>query len=135
MKNIIFIFLAVIVFYSCKNSENEVKPKIEKRLFADTENQIKKYSERKGYQFACETAVYLDQDQLSKGLGTKLKKSVIQYCKDLGYKHLVAKIQADNEVSVHYNERLGYEIVGTQKRIGFANGKWKDVVIMQLLLD
>ena len=97
--------------------------------------QIKKYSDRKGYQYACETAVYIDQKHLSKGLGTQLKKSVIELCKDLDYKHLVAKIQADNDVSIHYNEQLGYEMVGIQKRIGFVNGVWKDVAIMQLLLD
>ena len=95
--------------------------------------QIKKYSDREGYKFACETAVYLDEDYLGKGHGTTLKQHVIHACKELGYKHLVAKIQADNTVSIHYNEKLGYRIVGKQNRIGFVNGKWKDVIIMELL--
>ena len=37
--------------------------------------QIKKYSDRKGYQFACETAIYMDKDHLSKGYGSRFKKS------------------------------------------------------------
>ena len=97
--------------------------------------QIKKYSDRKGYHYACETAVYLHEDFLGKGYGSTLKKAIIETCRQLDYKHLVAKIQADNEVSIHYNRRLGYDIVGTQKRIGHVDGNWKDVVIMQLLID
>ena len=49
--------------------------------------------------------------------------------------HLVAKIWARNEVSVSYNLKLGYEIVGVQRKIGFVNGEWVDVVIMQYVFD
>ena len=97
--------------------------------------QIKKYSDREGYKYACETAVYLDKQQLRKGYGTYLKKFIIDQCRKFDYNHLVAKIQADNDISILYNEKLGYTIVGKQKKIGFVNGVWKDVVIMQLILD
>ncbi len=95
---------------------------------------IKRYSDREGYRVACETAIYLTGTALGKGHGSFLKKYVIEQCKAFNYHHLVAKIWANNHVSIDYNLKLGYSIVGTQKEIGFRNGKWLDVVIMQLIL-
>ena len=96
---------------------------------------IKRYSEREGYRFACETAVYLKSDQLGKGHGSYIKKEIIERCRQFSYHHLVAKIFSGNQGSIIYNQKLGYEVVGTQKQIGHVNGKWMDVIIMQLLLD
>ena len=47
----------------------------------------------------------------------------------------MAKVWADNKASIEYNKKLGYEIVGKQREIGFVNGKWRDIIIMQLILD
>ena len=95
---------------------------------------IKKYSTRYGYRFACETAIYLRSDELRKGYGSYMKRELIEICKSLDYHHLVAKIFATNEASINYNLKLGYEIVGRQKEIGFKNGQWMDVVIMQYII-
>ena len=38
---------------------------------------IKKYSDREGYRFACETAIYLTQSELRKGYGSLMKKFII----------------------------------------------------------
>ncbi|MDJ0836473.1 MAG: GNAT family N-acetyltransferase [Acidobacteriota bacterium] len=96
---------------------------------------IKRYSDRIGYRVCCETSVYLRGGQVRRGYGTRMKLALIDRCKQLGYHHLVAKIFAVNEASIAYNERLGYEVVGRQREIGFRDGKWQDVVIMQLILD
>ncbi len=96
---------------------------------------IKRYSDREGYRFACETAVYLTASERGKGYGTQIKEYLIAACRDLQYKHLVAKIFADNTGSIIYNERLGYTVVGRQKSIGYKNGRWQDIVIMQYLIE
>lgn len=96
---------------------------------------IKKYSDRTGYRFACETAVYLRRDLTGRGLGTRIKLALIERCRRFGYHHMVAKILAGNVASVEYNKKLGYEVVGTQRQIGYADGRWLDVVILQLILD
>lgn len=95
---------------------------------------IKRYSDRAGYRFAGETAVYLTSTELGKGYGTQMKKYLIEQCRKFAYHHLVAKIFASNATSIQYNLRLGYTMVGTQKEIGFKNNQWQDVVIMQLVL-
>lgn len=96
---------------------------------------IKRYSDREGYRFACETAVYFTQDKLGKGYGTMMKKHLIEICRKLNYKHIVAKIFADNKSSIVYNEKLGYTVVGTQHKIGFKKGQWVDIIIMQYTIN
>ena len=94
----------------------------------------KGYSPRAGYRFAGETATYLRREHTGQGYGTRLKTALIGRCREAGYHHLVAKVFADNTASIAYNLRLGYEIVGTQREIGFRAGQWVDVIILQLLL-
>jgi phosphinothricin acetyltransferase len=64
-----------------------------------------------------------------------IKKWLIDKCRELNYHHMVAKIFSVNEASIAYNRKLGYELVGTQREIGFVDGAWQDVTIMQLILD
>lgn len=95
---------------------------------------IKRYSDREGYAKACETAIYLRADETRKGYGTLMKKWIIEKCRELGYHHLVAKVFSSNTASIEYNKKLGYELVGKQKEIGYVDGQWQDVTIMQLLI-
>lgn len=92
---------------------------------------IRLYSPRAGYRFTCETSVYLAHDARGKGYGTSFKRHLMDVCQTLGYHHIVAKIFATNEVSIQYNLKLGYEIVGRQKEAGYKQGQWVDVVILQ----
>lgn len=96
---------------------------------------IKRYSDREGYRFACETAVYITSSKLGKGYGTMLKKHLLATCKQLNYKHLIAKIFATNKESIAYNIKLGYTVVGTQKQIGYKNNEWQDIVILQYIIE
>ena len=98
-------------------------------------SQIKKYSPKKGYQFTCETSTFFEKAYIGRGFGSKLKQFIIEECGKLGYQHIVARIMAANKVSIDYNLKLGYEIVGVQKKVGFVDGQWHDVVMMQYLFD
>jgi len=95
---------------------------------------IKKYSPREGYRYTAETAVYLTQGETRKGYGSTFKRFLIDQARQLDYHHLVAKIFSTNQASIDYNLKLGYTIVGHQKEIGFKNGRWQDVTILQLIL-
>ena len=96
---------------------------------------IKKYSPKAGYQYTCITSCFLDSNWLRKGYGTKLKKHVMQKAKKMSYRHLTAKIFATNKASIQYNLNLGYRIVGHQKNIGFIDGVWNDITIMEYLFE
>ncbi|MEL6261773.1 MAG: N-acetyltransferase family protein [Cyanobacteria bacterium J06626_6] len=95
---------------------------------------IKRYSDRLGYQFCCETSIYLTRHELGKGYGKVLQTAIMERVSQFGYRHIVAKILAANNNSVRFHEYFGFETVGVQKKIGFMNERWLDVVIMQCLL-
>jgi len=95
---------------------------------------IKRYSDRLGYQVCCETSIYLTCAETGKGYGTVLQKRLMQMVAEYGYHHIVAKILATNRGSVQFHQRFGFEVVGVQKEIGYVNGTWHDVVIMQCLV-
>lgn len=95
---------------------------------------IRKYHDKEGYATTCETSVFFRRAFVNRGYGTPFKTFIIKECKRLGYHHIHAKIIASNDISIAYNLKLGYSIVGTQKEVGCINGQWVDVVIMQLLI-
>lgn len=95
---------------------------------------IKRYSDRAGYQRCCETSIYLTFSETGKGYGRALQTTLMTQAADYGYHHIVAKIVANNQGSIRFHQQFGFDIVGVQKEIGFINGNWHDVVIMQHLL-
>ena len=95
---------------------------------------IKRYSDRSGYRFTCETSVYLWRDRVGAGHGSRIKRALIERCRQYGYHHLVAKIFAQNAASIEYNRKFGYELVGIQREVGHCNGRWQDIAILQLVL-
>jgi phosphinothricin acetyltransferase len=96
---------------------------------------IKRYSDRPGYRFCCETSLYIRRALTRRGYGSRIEQALIDRCRQLGYHHLVAKIWATNHGSITMHERFGYEIVGTQREVGYKDGRWQDVTIMQCLLE
>ncbi len=92
---------------------------------------IKKYSDRYGYRFACETSIYVHKEHLHKGIGHQIKRFIILEAEKLGYKHFTAKIFKQNKGSIAFFKKFGYSIVGTQHKIGFLNNQWIDMVIME----
>jgi L-amino acid N-acyltransferase YncA len=94
---------------------------------------VKKYSPRRGYRVCCETSLYLDEDYLGKGLGSRLLEALFACCRRHGYRHAVAKINAVNKASIEFHRRHGFELVGIQNEIGYKQGGWWDVAIMQRL--
>ena len=94
----------------------------------------RRYSFRQGYRYTLETAIYLDVSAIGRGVANRLQEGLERHCRDHGMHHLVAKIVADNQRSMAFHYRHGYELVGVQKEIGHMDGVWKDVAILQKLL-
>ena len=95
---------------------------------------LKSYSDRLGYRYTGETSIYVKRSELQRGYGSRLKGALIEHARERGYHHLVAKVFADNKASLAHNQRFGYELVGVQREVGFRNGRWQDVAILQLVL-
>lgn len=96
---------------------------------------IKRLSDRKGYDYACETSVYLWRRFSGQGYGTMLKRALIERAREWGYHYLYARMYATNEASIRTNLRFGYEIIGRQREVIWLEGQWRDNILMQLILD
>ncbi len=92
---------------------------------------VRRYSLRYGYRFSYETGIYLDRSAIGRGVGDVLQSRIEEHCRECGIHHAVAKIVADNQRSMAFHYRRGYELVGIQKEIGHMDGKWVDVAILQ----
>lgn len=92
---------------------------------------VRPYSDRRGYSLAGEVTIFLEQRTTSSGLGTAFYELLLPAADALGYRHLTAKIWADNAGSIRFHERFGFRLVGTQYGIGFVNGKRIDTVLME----
>ena len=96
---------------------------------------LKRYSDREGYRFAAETSVYLRRDRTGEGFGSELQEALIGRSRAYDYHHLVVKLWAENERSRALHRKFGYDLVGVQRGIGYVDGEWRDVAIMQKCLQ
>ncbi len=91
----------------------------------------RRYSDRFGYRFCCETAIYLAPEAKGTGVADQLQHAINAHCLKYNLHHAVAKVIADNTRSMAFHLRHGYELVGVQKEIGRMNDRWVDVAILQ----
>lgn len=95
---------------------------------------LKLYSDRAGYRFTAESTVYLRREHRRQGYGRRLGDALLKSARARGFHHLVAKVMADNTGSIAFHQTLGYELVGRQKEVGYRDGRWIDMVILERVL-
>ncbi len=83
---------------------------------------------RLAYRWACEVSVYLGDEHRGKGLGRALYEPLFALLQEQGYRVLLAGISVPNPASVGLHRSLGFEEVGTYRRIGWKAGAWRDVL-------
>jgi len=93
------------------------------------------YGPRAAYAWTTEASIYIDHNYEGHGLGTKLYKRLEDILKKQNVVNLLACITEENENSVRFHEKLGYEKVGTFKKVGFKFNRWLDVTWMQKTLN
>jgi phosphinothricin acetyltransferase len=87
-----------------------------------------------GYKYTIEHSVYVRDDHCGKGLGSKLLKELIKKAEQQNYHIMIGCIDAGNQGSIAFHERLGFVNCGTMKEVGYKFGAWRDVVFCQLTL-
>jgi phosphinothricin acetyltransferase len=96
---------------------------------------ISSWKDRPAYNDTAETSFYVKEEHRGKGIGRKLKQTVIEEARRQGFHTLIAQAAEGSDASLHLNESFGFEHVGTLREVGFKFGKRLDVHIMQLMLD
>jgi phosphinothricin acetyltransferase len=91
---------------------------------------------RAAYRYTVEDSVYVAPSHQGLGLGKAVLAEVIIACETLGLRQMVALIgDSGNAGSVGVHTTLGFRHAGVMQGVGFKNGRWLDVVIMQLALN
>lgn len=95
-----------------------------------------RFKARPAYRWACETSVYLELGRRRTGAGRALYESLLARLIQRGYRIAIAGMTLPNDASVRLHEAMGFEPVGTYRRIGYKLGAWHDVAWSQrVLLD
>jgi phosphinothricin acetyltransferase len=89
------------------------------------------YKERAAYRWSCEVSVYLQQGRRRTGGGRTLYDALFARLADRGFRTAVAGMALPNAASEGLHRALGFEPIGTYRRIGFKHGAWHDVAWMQ----
>lgn len=109
-------------------------------LVAEVGDQIVGYAyaaphrSRAAYRWSVDCSVYLAAGFQRAGWGNRLYTALFAELRDLGYATVFAGITQPNPASVRLHERLGFQPVGTYRRVGFKDGAWHDVSWWQLSL-
>lgn len=89
------------------------------------------YKERAAYRWSCEVSVYLELGRRRTGAGRKLYEALFTRLAERGFRTAVAGMTLPNDPSVGLHRALGFEPVGTYRRIGWKHGAWRDVAWAQ----
>ena len=88
-----------------------------------------------GYRFTVEHTVHIRADQRGRGVGTRLMQALIERAVAQGKHVMVGGVDADNEPSLRFHERLGFVRAARLQQVGFKFGRWLDLVFVQRILD
>jgi L-amino acid N-acyltransferase YncA len=90
-----------------------------------------KLRDRAAYQWSVEVTAYVRDDCRARGVGKRLYERLFAELAALGYCEAFAGIALPNEASVALHESVGFEPIGTYRRVGFKFGAWRDVAWWQ----
>ena len=92
------------------------------------------FREKIGYQYTVEHSVYVIDNVIGKGIGSKLLTELIRLAKEQGFHVMIGAIDGDNKGSIAFHEKFGFTAIGTIREVGYKFNHWLDLVFMQLIL-
>jgi L-amino acid N-acyltransferase YncA len=94
------------------------------------------YSDRHHYYDGVrEATIFVARAHRRGGIGAELTRALAEAAEDDGAHKLIAKIFTSNQPSIALVKGLGWEEVGVHRRHGTLDGEWKDVLVLEKLLD
>jgi phosphinothricin acetyltransferase len=95
------------------------------------------YSEfrfREAYKFTVEHSVYAKKNYIGKGIGHLLLTELIELAKKQNLHTMIGVIDSENESSIAFHEKFGFEKAGFIKESGYKFERWLHSVFMQKIL-
>lgn len=92
------------------------------------------FRERPAYSTTVEDSVYVDRAQRGRGVAKALLTELVATATAHGFHAVIARIVGGHDASIAVHDRVGFEVVGTEREVGRKMGRWLDVIVMERLL-
>jgi phosphinothricin acetyltransferase len=89
------------------------------------------FESRAAYRWSCAVSVYVELGRRRTGAGRALYSALFARLADRGFRTAVAGMTVPNDASSGLHRAMGFEPVGTYRRIGWKHDAWHDVAWMQ----
>lgn len=93
------------------------------------------YRPRDCYTGVAEFSVYTAREARGKGAGRAAMAALIDASQQAGFWKLISRIFPENSTSLALVRSLGFREVGVYEKHAQLDGKWRDVVIVEKLLE
>jgi L-amino acid N-acyltransferase YncA len=106
-------------------------------LVAELDSEVVGYSyvapflDRSTCRFTVKDSVYVQGGLSGHGIGKKLLSILIERCRKLGLRQMIAGIVEGNPASFRLHESFGFQIIGRFPEVAFKSGEWLSLVYMQ----
>lgn len=87
--------------------------------------------EKAAFSWCAEPSIYLKEDARGRGIGAKLYAALEAILKDQGYQVLYALITDENQASIRFHEKQGYEFSVKFPACGFKFNRWLGLIWME----
>jgi L-amino acid N-acyltransferase YncA len=88
-----------------------------------------------GYRHTAELTVHVQGDRHGAGVGSQLITALVERSRAIGLHVLVAAVDADNDASIRFHERLGFTEVARMPEVGRKFDRWLTLVLLQRIID
>jgi len=96
---------------------------------------INPYNQRCAYAGVGDPSIYVRRDMRGKGVGRKLMLRIIEIAKENGFRKLVLATLVNNPIAHALYRSIGFRDVGVFVKQGILDGKFVDVLIMEILFE
>lgn len=90
------------------------------------------WKDRSAYRYTAETTIYVEKDEVGRGIGSILLEALIEEIKKTDIHILMAVIALPNEKSIQAHEKFGFRKAAHFCEVGYKHGKWIDVGYWEL---
>lgn len=96
---------------------------------------LSQFSTKRAYDRTAEVSVYVHTDHRGRGVGKRLLAELLQLGRERGLGVLLARIAAEQVPSIGLHLSLGFQHVGTMRRVGEKFSRILDVELFDYQLD
>ena len=89
------------------------------------------FNARAAYDWTTSVSVYIEPGRRRTGAGRALYSALLDRLAARGYRTALAGIALPNDASVGLHTAMGFELVGTYRRVGWKLDRWHDVARYQ----